>query len=476
MRGILLALAGAVVGGCSCQGTDIHGTPDSETDVTSDPGHEEEPVPECWDLDDDGHRDEGCGGDDCNDSDPSIHPGAPGICLDGVDQDCDTVADGPTVMSSALHLESVTTDGSFPSISWTGSEYAVFWIEHGEHWMARISPAGEHVEEPRLIFTYTYRSLHPSVVWTGSEFGLAYEDWLGASLSPPADVDVKFVRLSPTGDVLSVPVVLQDSACHATLPIIGWSGSEFGVAWRDPRDGACPSSSTCEDDLYFTRVDAEGAEIGTEEKIADATALAVSYQANLTWTGSEFALAWSDYLDGEYLSNHLSRISTAGSLVSEPAPLDSIVSEMAWSGSEFGIIWDDGSSGSWEVYHGRLDTSGVGVGTTAHLSDVPDSAGYPVLAMADDFFAAAWLDGRDRGCSPRPYEWLGDCHPDIYMAITDLDGTEIGDEVRITDSDGWKLWSSLAWSGSEFGIAWFEYSDEPAAQRLIYFDRIGFCE
>jgi hypothetical protein len=43
----------------------------------------------CYDRDGDRSLDSACGGDDCNDANATVYPGAQEICRDGVDQDCD---------------------------------------------------------------------------------------------------------------------------------------------------------------------------------------------------------------------------------------------------------------------------------------------------------------------------------------------------------------------------------------------------
>jgi len=49
-------------------------------------------VHECLDLDGDGHLSFTCGGDDCDDADADVYPGAPERC-NGLDDDCDTVVE-----------------------------------------------------------------------------------------------------------------------------------------------------------------------------------------------------------------------------------------------------------------------------------------------------------------------------------------------------------------------------------------------
>ena len=69
------------------------------------------PGPNCTDNDGDGYAIEGdqCGDIDCNDSDPTIHPGATEVCGDGIDQDCDgydTVCPEVTINAYKIVCES----------------------------------------------------------------------------------------------------------------------------------------------------------------------------------------------------------------------------------------------------------------------------------------------------------------------------------------------------------------------------------
>jgi subtilisin-like proprotein convertase family protein len=120
------------------------------------------------DTDGDGFDEVGCGGADCDDSDPTIFPGAPEVC-DGVDSDCDGVPDGfdgdvgaypgPTLPATQVVFAGWPDAGSLPdTITMVGALGPVadvnleVWLlpdfaDHTE--VTLLSPSGTEV----LLFT-----------------------------------------------------------------------------------------------------------------------------------------------------------------------------------------------------------------------------------------------------------------------------------------------------------------------------------
>lgn len=171
-----------------------------------------------------------------------------------------------------------------PSVVWTGTEYAAVWSEpiagNYEIWFARISSAGAVIGSPRRVLGVTGQfCMNSRLVATESGFGMTWSDGLG----------VYFALLTDEGALDGDTLILTDEESDITsAAAVVWTGSEFGVVWNDFRDS--------DDDLYFTRISAEGIELIDHVEISQGPRH--SLVPSIAWTGSEYTMVWSDFRFG----------------------------------------------------------------------------------------------------------------------------------------------------------------------------------
>jgi hypothetical protein len=486
MRGLLLSLIVVdLVVGCSCRGTGLEGHADSsvdpgsepavdvtlEPDAASDPGIETrpdpEPDPECWDRDGDTYLDETCGGDDCNDLDVAIHPGAYDVCGDGIDQDCDgrDAADG--VRGENLELLSYVEGGGrhFTELAWTGSEYAFIWLYVEDSvYIDWVDVIGKRVEEGRLIrdFEYAY-----DIAWTGSMFGTAW-----SACSDSSRCNLYFQTLDATGAPLIDEVqlthsdtMLMDESTYFG-PVILPDGSDFILIWLD--DGSASYR------ILFTRVDSAGARLSEDIQVTSFTA-EVEGGLNAVWTGSEVGIVWNT-IEGtrpRRYQSHLTRADGSGSPLGTEVLSTSLTTHdnpapIIWTGSEYGVFWVEphaGTSGH-DIVLSRHAPSGSEIDRAILLTTPDDMHVYEMVAMWNGtesvLLWSEFLHGFGR----------------FYIQRLSPSGTLVEPRIELPSVFNAPDWLHMAWSGVEYGICWTdtEYRDDGLQGIHTYFNRVGFCE
>jgi len=136
---------------------------------------------------------------------------------------------------------------------------------------------------------------------------------------------------------------------------------------------------------------------------------------------------------------------------------------LVWTGTEFGVAWEDWRVGySYaDIYFARADTTLARIGDEVRVTPAPRGYHGPSLVWTDTEYGMAWSD-----------ESTG-AHSELYFVRFDRDGAKIGDYARLTDhSDlvGGTGFTSLVWTGSEFGIA---FEDSRASPMDLYFIRLN---
>jgi hypothetical protein len=406
------------------------------------------------DGDGDGYVTDACGGTDCDDGRRDTYPGAPEVCLDGVDQDCDTITDGMMIMGTDLQV-SETTSGLFsitPSLAWSGSEFALGWQDNRagsfELYVARVSATGTKIGTDQRV---DQSSGDPFLEWGGSAYGATWVAHSGSSM------EIYYARIGPTVTVVSAPVQVTDADGGSYGPALAWNGSEYGLSWYDERDG--------NREIYFTRLLSGGSKVGTDVRVTTDTASSDNVGTRtLAWTGSQYGASWCDDRDGTrevYFARLLADGTKVGSdvrVTSDGAVAASTA--LVWTGSQFGLVWTSDRDGNREVYFARLAPGGALVGSHVRVTTAANDSDFPDIAWTGSEFGVAWNDERLAVDAGSPY----------FVRISPA-GAIVGPELQLTTHRS--IMPSLRWTGSEYGVGW---EDDRLGAFEVFFNRIGFCE
>jgi hypothetical protein len=371
------------------------------------------------------------------------------VCQNGYDDDCDGSIDEPVKLGGDVRVTNAPDTSEFPSLQWTGSVYAAAWEDsrdgRWEIYFARLSSDGVKIGDDVRITNAFEEARRPSLQWTGTEFGAAWSDLRDGNF------EIYFARISPEGVKIDDDIRITNAADYSFFPLLQWTGTEFGMVWEDNRSG--------KGDMYFTRISSSGSMVGSESRITDAYVR--SPPNSIQWTGSEYGVTWYDGIEGDE-EIYFGRISPVGARISGDVRITnytgtSVGASLQWTGSEYGIAWTDDRSGNSEIYFTRVTETGSIIGGDVQVTNTAKRSWYPSLRWTGFDYGITWSNGQDVDF-------------DVYFSIISATGSTIGNAYKITDYPGYKAFTSLQWTGEEFSAVWEDYRD---GNLEIYFARIG---
>jgi hypothetical protein len=254
-------------------------------------------------------------------------------------------------------------------------------------------------------------------------------------------VDIIYLDLlDVAGNPVSGPNTIVSMGLASATPVIAWTGSEFGLAWQDGTS------------LYFSRVSAPGAKIGSDVFVKSTT---YPVTTDLEWTGSEYLLGWTENSNAVWVD----RLSWSGSKLdigwrknaAQMTHDEDGKGFIAWTGSKLGVVFSESGALSLEILDPLL------------------SSGSPAIALGNGEYPTIEWNGSQLAIA------FGHSTSAMNVIYTDESGV-ITDDVNVVNWEALQTpdLPNLSWTGSEYGVIWVDFL-EPTFEE-VYYSRIGMCD
>ena len=282
------------------------------------------------------------------------------------------------------------------TVAWTGSVAGISWeddtyMNPGVHFTLYEGGGWPPAVHEVRMNDYTSSATWTHMEWSGSRFGLVWAD--NRNPGTGIEYEIYMALIDSTGTKIGSDIRVSESPEHPLAPSVAWSGSEWGISWQDNRDG--------QTEIYFARVSASGVKVGTDVRVTNATGQ--STDPTLAWTGSEYGVAWADHRDGHF-EIYFTNISPAGVPVGTDVRVtstttDSDKPDMLWTGSFFTLGWRDIRDANHEIYMKRLAADGTSMDADVRITDEIGASQHLDTTWTGSELGLAWGDYRSSPAS-----------------------------------------------------------------------------
>lgn len=230
----------------------------------------------------------------------------------------------------------------------------------------------------------------------------------------------------------------------------GTTALTLAWAWRSPSDRkVCP---------YVAGLDPiSGTRAGAETRVADVTMGGASFTRISSASDGGRLIGWNN---ASGTPSTLTRVDAAGTpslSTSLPSALPIPPVAIALADTTYGVAWTDNRTGSDQIFFAQFLIGGGLIGTERQVSESIGTAAYPALVWTGSEYGVAWHD------------LAADGNQEIYFARVDTNGMRVGEPLRVTNDPALSAVPSLAWSGSEYGLLWW---DARSGSRQLFFRRL----